>query len=85
MFADVADQAQDIPGDEPPDGAAGVHADDDPACWVEHEAGRLRVARVGVDERAGRLGDGVGAVADREPQVMLGDQVPRGGGPCMGR
>jgi hypothetical protein len=65
MLAQVADEADHVLGDEPADGAAGVHADHDPADRVEDEAGGLQVDRVGVDERAGELGDspGVGAVS----------------------
>src|SRR5689334_17802124 len=74
-------QAGDVLGDEPADGAAGVDADDDPAAGVEHETGGLQVGRVGVDEGAGRVrdGGGVGAMTDREPQAVPGDQVPCGG------
>jgi hypothetical protein len=81
--AQVADQADDVLGHEPADGAAGVHADDDPAAGVQHKPGRLQVPRVGVDEGPGHGGDGVGvgvcAVADRELQAVPGDQVLRGG------
>src|SRR5580700_1252382 len=81
VLAQVPDQADDILRDEPADGAAGVHADDDPAAGVKHEPGRLQVPRVGVGEGPGSGGDGVGvgAVPDRELQAMLGDQVLRGG------
>jgi hypothetical protein len=81
VFAQVADQADDVFGDQPSDGAAGIDADHDPAAWVEHEAGRLQVYRVVVDEGAGGGGDGAGggAVTDGEFQAMLGDQVPGGG------
>jgi hypothetical protein len=48
VLAQVPDQADDILGDEPADGAAGVHADDDPAAGFEHEPGRLQVPRVGL-------------------------------------
>jgi hypothetical protein len=66
MFAQVADQADDVLGDEPPDGAAGIYADHHPAAWVEHEAGGLEVLRAVVDEgtRGGCDGAGIGAVAD---------------------
>src|SRR5580693_8621260 len=50
VLAKVPDQTDYILGDEPADGAAGVHAEDDPAAGVEHEASRLQVPRVGVDE-----------------------------------
>ena len=53
MLAQVADQAGDVVGDEPPDGAAGVHADHDVTRGVEHGAGGLQVDGVGVDEGAG--------------------------------
>ena len=81
LFTQVADETDDVLGDQAPDGAAGVHADHDPAGGVEHEPGRLQEQRVGVDEGAGYAGDGVGvgAMADRELQAMLGDQVLRGG------
>src|SRR6266851_7528673 len=81
VFAQVTGQAGDVLGDEPADGAAGVHADDDPAAGVEHETGGLQVGRVGVGECAGRVrdGGGVGAVTDREPQAVPGDQVQCGG------
>jgi hypothetical protein len=36
VLAQVPDQADDILGDEPADGAAGVQAEDDPAAGVEH-------------------------------------------------
>jgi hypothetical protein len=87
VLAQVPDQADDILGNEPADGAAGVHADDDPAAGVEHEPGRLQVPRVGVDEGPGSGGDGVGvgAVADRELQAVPGDQVLRGGFPIDGQ
>ena len=80
-MAEVADEADDIRGDEPSDCAAGVHADDDPTAWVEHEPGRLDEPRIVVDERAGRIGDrrSVGAVPYRELQAMLGDQLLSGG------
>jgi hypothetical protein len=73
MVTEVADQADDVLGDEPSDGAAGVHADDDLAGWVEHESGRLQVHRVVVNEGAGGGcdGAGVGAVADGELQPRL--------------
>jgi hypothetical protein len=58
VLAQVADEAHHVLGDEPPDGAAGVHADHDVALGVEHEAGGLQVHRVGVDEGAGERGDG---------------------------
>ena len=59
-------------GTSRPGAGAGVHADDGPAAWVEHNAGRLQEGRVGVGERAGRIGDhgGVGAVTDWEPQAI---------------
>src|SRR5258708_24034768 len=81
MFAQVADQADDVLRHEPSDGAAGIDADHDPAAWVEHEAGRLQVHRVVVDEGAGGGGDGagVGAVAYGELQAALVEQVPGGG------
>jgi uncharacterized protein len=80
VLAQDPDQADDVLGDEPPDGAARVHADDDLARRVEHEPGGLQVHRVGVDERPGGRGDGprVGPVADREGQLVLGDQLGRG-------
>ena len=63
-------------GDEPADGAAGVHADDDAAGGVEDEPGGLQVARVRVDEGARQSGHrgGVGAVADRKGEAVLADQ-----------
>src|SRR5690348_1236217 len=77
VLAEVTGQAGDVLGDEPADGAAGVDADDDPAAGVEDETGGLQVGWVGVDEGAGRVRDGgVGAVIDREPQAVPGDQVP---------
>src|SRR5690242_4171462 len=48
VFAQVADEADDVLRDEPPDGAAGVHAAHDPAVGVQHEAGRLQEGRVGL-------------------------------------
>src|ERR1700749_2614781 len=81
MFTQVADQAYYVLGDEPADGAAGVHADRDLAGRVEDETGRLQVDRIRVDERAGEPGDGpgVGAVPAREGQAVLGDQSGSGG------
>ena len=81
VFTQVADQADHVLGDEPADGAAGVHADHDLAGRVEDEPGGLQEAPAGVDERAGEPGDGpgVGVVPDREGQAVLGDQ-PGGGG-----
>src|SRR5271169_4066787 len=81
VLAQVPDQADYILGDEPADGAAGVHADHDPAAGVEHEPGRLQEQRIIVDEGPGYSGDrrSVGAVADRELQAVLADQVLRGG------
>jgi hypothetical protein len=83
MFAQVADQADDVAGDEPSDGAAGIHADRHPAAWGTHEAGGLKVHRVVVDEgtRGGCDGAGIGAVADGKPQPVPGDQVTKPGGP----
>jgi hypothetical protein len=77
---EVADEADDVLRDQAPDGAAGVHADHDPAVGVEHEPGRLQEQRIVVDERADRIGDRqrVGAVTDRKLQAMLGDQLVRG-------
>src|SRR5258707_3986471 len=48
---------------------------------VEDEPGRLQVERVVAEEGSGRGGDraGVGAVPDRERQVVLGAQLPGGG------
>jgi hypothetical protein len=45
------------------------------------KTGGLQVWRAGVDEGAGRVGDGggVGAVTNREPQAVPGDQVLCGG------
>ena len=84
-MAEVEDEADDIRGDEPSDGAAGVHADDDPAAGAEREPGRLDEPRIVVDERAGRIGDrrSVGAVTYRELQAMLGDQLLSGGGAAV--
>jgi len=48
VLAQVADQADDVLGDEPADGAAEVHTDEDPVGGVEHESGRLQVPRVGL-------------------------------------
>jgi hypothetical protein len=64
-------QPPQIPPSRPPDGAAGIDADDDLADGIEHKALRLQIHRVGVDEGAGRVRDGVaiGAVADREPML----------------
>jgi hypothetical protein len=45
MFAQVADQPDDVPGDEPSDGAAGIHADHHLAARVKHEAGGLEIHR----------------------------------------
>jgi hypothetical protein len=76
VLAQVPDEAGDVVGDKPPDGAAGVHADDDVTRGVEHEASGLQVHRVRVDERACERGDGccVGAIADGEGQRVLLDQ-----------
>jgi len=81
LFTQVADETDDVLGDQAPDGAAGVHADHDPAAGVEHEPGRLQEQRIIVDERAGRIGDrrSVGAVPHQEPQAVLVDELPRGG------
>jgi hypothetical protein len=81
LFTQVADETDDVLGDQAPDGAAGVHANHDPAAGVEHEPGRLQEQRIIVDERAGRIGDrrSVGAVPHQEPQAVLGDELPRGG------
>lgn len=54
MVAEVGDEPDDIVGYEPPHGAAGVGADEDPPAGVEHEPGELQVQWVGVDERAGQ-------------------------------
>ena len=69
MVAQVADQAHDVLGDEPPDGAARVDANDDASAGVEHEPRGLQIYGVGVDERAGGLGDrlGVGAAITVTP------------------
>src|SRR6201985_2024002 len=70
--AQVADEADDVLRYEPPDGAAGVDAEDDSAVGVQHEAGRLQERRAGVDERPRRIGDrgGVGAVGRPGTQAM---------------
>ena len=69
----VTDEAHDVIGDEPPDGAARVHADDDVTRGIEHEAGGLQVHRVWVGEGAGQGGDGgrVRAVADGNVSLFL--------------
>jgi hypothetical protein len=81
VLMQVADEADDVVGDESSDGAAGVDADDDGSAWVEDEPGGLQVQRIVVDERSGRLADGagVGAVADGEVQAELVDEGPGGG------
>jgi hypothetical protein len=81
VLAQVADQADDILGDEPANGAAGVDADHHTPGRVEDEPGGLQEERVIVDEGPGHLGDraGAGAVPDRERQAVPGDQFPGGG------
>jgi hypothetical protein len=73
----VAYQAGYVIGNEPADRSAGVHADQNPAGWVEHEPGGLEVDRVVVDKRASGVGYGAGerAVTDREPQPCLAMSV----------
>jgi len=71
------EQADDVIGHQPTDGPAGVDADHHPAVRVEHEARRLQVSRLVVDERTGHLGYSIGGdgVPDRERQAVLGDQL----------
>src|SRR6202034_821679 len=81
VFAYVADQADHVFGDEPTDGAAGVHANHHLAGLVEDDAGGLQKNRVSIKERTGeaRDGSGVCAVPDREGQAVLGDQLGSSG------
>lgn len=81
VLSDVPDQANDILGDKPPDGTAGVDAHDNVASRAEDETGRLEVDRVRIDERAGEScnGAGVSAVADRKRQAVSGDEPGRRG------
>ena len=72
MFAQVADQADDVARDESSDRAAGIHADHHPAVWVKHEPGRLEVHRVVVDE-----GTGVAAIAWASALWPTGNRSPR--------
>jgi NAD(P)-dependent dehydrogenase (short-subunit alcohol dehydrogenase family) len=66
VVAQVADEAGDVVGDEPPDGAAGVHADDDVTGGVEHESGGT-----GVTVNAYRPG-----VVDTAMQAWIRNQDP---------
>jgi hypothetical protein len=50
MLAQVADQAYDVLGNEPPDGAAAVDADHDAPGRAENKAGGSREERVAADE-----------------------------------
>src|SRR3954447_16619801 len=74
---EIADEPDDVIWDQPADSAAGVDADEDATLGVQHETSGLQVQRVFVDEGAGCLGDlaSIGAVADRETQMMLGHKV----------
>ena len=62
VLPQVAHQADDVLGDEPADGAAGVDADDYLPGRVEDEAGGLQVDRRRVDERAGQVRDSAGVM-----------------------
>jgi hypothetical protein len=76
-LSEVADEPDDVIRDEPADGAAGVHTDQDATLGVQHESSGLQVQRVFIDEGAGCLGHlaSIGAMADREPQMMRGHEV----------
>src|SRR5579862_583918 len=53
MVVQIADQTDDVLGDEPADGSRGVDADDDPTRRVEDESRRLEEPAGWIDERAG--------------------------------
>src|SRR5260221_8867364 len=81
VLAQVADQADDVLGDESAEGAAGIAADPPPPRRVQDEPRGLQEQRILVNESASLRGDraGVGALPDRERQAMFGDEL-RGGG-----
>lgn len=71
-----ADEPDRVLGCQATDGAGGVDAGEDPALWVEDEAGCLEVDGVWVDEGARESGDlvRVRIVTDRKRQFVLLDE-----------